>query len=153
MIKTYDFVDNIDDYVNLRRQGLSDEDPVAWPMGPGIDTLLFNGDERRNMAAGKWTDWVGMVTQTAPQQSHTLSISNGVGKNKLYLSGNYLNQDGIIKGSNFIRYSLKVNVESEINARLKVGVNSNFSHIKNDVTSNEVFYNAVTISPLMSAYD
>jgi TonB-linked SusC/RagA family outer membrane protein len=153
MIKTYDFVDNIDDYVNLRRQGLSDEDPVAWPMGPGIDTLLFNGDERRNMAAGKWTDWVGMVTQTAPQQSHTLSISNGVGKNKLYLSGNYLSQDGIIKGSNFVRYSLKVNVESEINAKLKMGVNSNFSHIKNNVTSNEVFYNAVTISPLMSAYD
>lgn len=153
MIQTYDFVDNIDDYVNLRRQGLSDEDPVAWPMGPGIDTLLFNGDERRNMAAGKWTDWVGLVTQTAPQQSHTLSISNGVGKNKLYLSGNYLNQEGIIKGSNFIRYSLKVNVESEINAKLKMGVNSNFSHIRNDVTSNEVFYNAVTISPLMSAYD
>jgi TonB-linked SusC/RagA family outer membrane protein len=153
MIKTYDFVDNIDDYVNLRRAGLSDEDPNAWPMGPGIDTLLFNGDERANMAAGKWTDWVAQVTHTAPQQSHSLSISNGVGKNKLYLSGNYLNQDGIIKGSNFVRYSLKVNVESEINARLKIGVNSNFSHIKNDVTSNEVYYNAVTISPLMSAYD
>ena len=153
MIKTYDFVDNIDDYVNLRRAGLSDEDPVAWPMGPGIDTLLFNGDERRNMAARKWTDWVGLVTHKAPQQSHTLSISNGVGKNKLYISGNYLNQDGIIRGSNFIRYSLKVNVESEISAKLKIGVNTNFSHIKNDVTSNEVYYNAVTISPLMSAYD
>lgn len=153
MIKTYDFVDNIDDYVKMRRAGLSDEDPVAWPMGPGLDTLLFNGDERRNMAAGKWTDWVGLVTRTAPQQSHTLSISNGVGKNKLYLSGNYLNQDGIIKGSNFVRYSLKANVESEINAKLKIGVNTNFSHIRNDVTSNEVYYNAVTISPLMSAYD
>jgi TonB-linked SusC/RagA family outer membrane protein len=44
-------------------------------------------------------------------------------------------------------------MESEINARLKIGVNTNFSHIKNDVTSNEVYYNAVTISPLMSAYD
>lgn len=153
MIRTYDFVDNIDDYVNLRRAGLSDEDPNAWPMGPGLDTLLFNGDERRNMAAGKWTDWVGMITQTAPQQSHTLSISNGVGKNKLYLSGNYLNQDGIIKGSNFIRYSLKANVESEVNARLKIGANTNFSHIKNNVTSNEAYFNAVTISPLMSVYD
>ncbi|HEX2629214.1 MAG TPA: TonB-dependent receptor plug domain-containing protein, partial [Chitinophagaceae bacterium] len=50
MIKTYDFVDNITDYVNLRRQGLSDEDPVAWPFGPNLDTLLFNADERRNMA-------------------------------------------------------------------------------------------------------
>lgn len=153
MIKTYDFVDNIDDYVNLRRRGLSDEDPVAWPYGPGIDTLLFNGDERRNMAAGRWTDWVGAITQTAPQQSHTISISNGFGKNKFYLSGNYLNQDGIIKGSNFERYSVKANMESEVSAKLKVGVNTNLSHIINDVVSNEAYFNAVTISPLMSIYD
>lgn len=153
MIKTYDFVDNINDYVNLRRQGLSDEDPVAWPAGPGIDSLLFNADERRNMAAGRWTDWVNAITRTAAQQSHTLSLSNGFGKNKFYLSGNYLNQDGIIKGSNFERISLKANMESEISTKLKVGVNTNFSHIKNDVVSNEAFYNAVTISPLMSIYD
>lgn len=153
MVKTYDFVDNINDYVNLRRQGLSDEDPVAWPAGPGIDSLLFNADERRNMAAGRWTDWVDAITQTAPQQSHTLSLSNGFGKNKFYLSGNYLNQDGIIKGSNFVRYSLKANMESEISTKFKVGVNTNFSHIKNDIVSNEAFYNAVTISPLMSIYD
>ncbi|MET0635155.1 MAG: TonB-dependent receptor [Chitinophagaceae bacterium] len=153
MINTYDFVDDIDSYVKLRRAGLSDEDPVAWPNGPGIDTLLFNGDERRNMAAGRWTDWVDAVTQVAPQQSHSLSLSNGVGKNKFYLSGNYLNQDGIIKGSNFIRYSVKANMESEINTKLRIGVNTNFSHIKNDVVSNEAFYNALTISPLMSIYD
>ncbi len=153
MIKTYDFVDNINDYVNLRRQGLSDEDPVAWPAGPNLDTLLFTADERRNIAEGRWTDWVGAITQTAPQQSHTISLSNGFGRNKLYLSGNYLNQDGIIKGSNFVRYSLKANMESEVSNNLKVGINTNFSHINNDVVSNEAFYNAVTISPLMSIYD
>lgn len=153
MVKTYDFVDNINDYVNLRRAGLSDEDPVAWPMGPGLDSLLFNADERRNMAAGRWQNWVGAVTQTAPQTSHTLSISNGFGKNKFYLSGNHLNQDGIIKGSNFVRYSVKANMESEVSAKLRVGVNTNVSHIKNDVVSNETFYNALTISPLMSIYD
>jgi len=153
LIKSYDFVDNINDYVNLRRVGLSDEDPVAWPNNNLLDTLLFNGDERRNIANGVWTDWVGAVTQTAPQSSHTLSISNGFGKNKFYLSGNYLNQDGIIRGSNFTRYSLKANMESEVSAKLKVGVNTNFSHIVNNVVSNEVYYNALTISPLMSIYD
>ena len=30
---------------------------------------------------------------------------------------------------------------------------SNFHHNQTDVVSNEVFYNAVTISPLMSIYD
>lgn len=153
-VNTYDFVDNLNDYVHLRRAGLSDEDPVAWPIDdPKIDTLLFNSDELRSMAMGRWTDWVGEITQTAPMQSHTLSLSNGFGKNKFYLSGNYLNQDGIIKGSNFTRYSLKANMESEISAKLKVGVNTNYSHIRNDVVSNEAFYTAVSISPLLPVYD
>lgn len=152
-INTYNFVDDIDDYVHLRRKGLSDEDPISWPMTSDLDTILFNGDERRNMAAGNWTDWVGAITQTAPQQSHTLSVSNGFGKNKFYLSGNYLSQDGIIKGSNFERISVKANMESEVSSKLKVGINSNYAHIKNNQVSNEAFFTAVTISPLMSIYD
>jgi TonB-linked SusC/RagA family outer membrane protein len=44
-------------------------------------------------------------------------------------------------------------MESEISAKAKVGINTNISHINNDVVSNEAYYNAVTISPLLSIYD
>jgi len=153
-IKTYDFIDNIDDYVYLRRLGWSDEDPVAWPIGsPAADAKIFSPDELKSIADRKWYDWEDVITQKAPMQSHSISVSNGVGKNRIYLSGNYLNQDGIIKGSNFKRYSLKANVESEVTNKLKVGVNSNFSHINNDVVSNEAYYTAITNSPLLPIYN
>ncbi|ASZ11067.1 SusC/RagA family TonB-linked outer membrane protein [Chitinophaga pendula] len=154
IVKGYDFIDNIDDYVHLRRLGWSDEDPRAWPIGDSAaDAKLFHPLELKSIANRKWYDWESVVTRPAPMQSHTLSVSNGVGKNKLYLSGNYLNQDGIIRGSNFTRYSVKANVESELNDKVKAGINSNFSHINNKVVSNETYYNAVTMSPLFPIYN
>ena len=154
ILKGYDFIDNIDDYVHLRRLGWSDEDPVAWPVGDSaVDAKIFHPLELGSIAKKKWNDWEKVITQAAPMQSHTISMANGVGKNKLYLSGNYLNQDGIIKGSNFTRYSLKANMESEVTSKVKVGINSNFSHLLNDVVSNEAYYTAVTMSPLMPIYD
>jgi len=153
IVKGYDFIDNIDDYVHLRRLGWNDEDPVAWPIGvPRVDTQIFHPLELKSIADRKWYDWEKAVTQSAPMQSHTVSLSNGVGKNRVYLSGNYLNQDGIIRGSNFTRYSLKANIESEVNTKLRVGLNSNFSHILNNVVSNEAYYSALTMSPLMPIY-
>jgi TonB-linked SusC/RagA family outer membrane protein len=153
MIKGYDFIDNIDDYVHLRRLGWNDEDPNAWPIGdPAADAQLFSAAERESIQDRKWYDWVGSIKQNGPMQSHSVSLSNGVGKNRFYLSGNYLNQEGIIKGSDFIRYSVKANMESEINTKTKVGINTNFSHIKNDIVSNEAYYSALTMSPLLPIY-
>lgn len=154
LIKGYDFVDDIDQYVHLRRLGWNDVDPAAYPIGdPATDAMIFNSIELESIANRKWYDWEKAITRLAPQQSHTLSLSNGVGKNRVYLSGNYLNQDGILKGSNFTRYSMKANVESEVNAKLKVGVNTNYSHIDNKIISNETYYNAITMSPLMRIFD
>lgn len=153
MIRGYDFIDNVDDYIHLRRLGWNDEDPSAWPIGdPAVDAQIFSAAELQSIQDHKWYDWVGAITQTGPMQSHSVSLSNGVGKNRFYLSGSYLNQEGIIKGSDFTRYAVKANMESEINSKLKIGINSNFSHLTNDIVSNEAYYNALTMSPLLPIY-
>ncbi|MFY0256014.1 SusC/RagA family TonB-linked outer membrane protein [Chitinophaga sp. 30R24] len=151
--RNYDFVDAAT-YANIRRISMSDEDPVAWPLNsPKTDSVLFSATELKSLAAGKSYNWVDAITQVAPMQSHTLSISNGIGKNKFYMSGNYLDQDGIIIGSNLKRYSLKVNIESDVTDKLKVGVNTNFSHLDNQVVSNQAYENALSMSPLRPIYD
>lgn len=151
--RSYDFIDG-KDYANIRRIALSDEDPDAWPLNdPETDKQVFSPTELKSLAEGKTYDWPGAITRVAPLQSHTLSISNGIGRNKIYLSGNYMNQDGIIIGSNMKRYSVKGNMESAVTDKLTMGLNSNFSHIETDVVSNETYYNAVTMSPLRPIYD
>lgn len=153
IVKTYDFIDGVQ-YGYLRRLAWADEDPNAWPMNnPETDRKIFSAVELKSLAEGKTYNWPDAITHAAQQQSHTLSISNGIGKNKVYLSGNYLNQDGIIRGSNMKRYSLKANIESAVTDKLSIGLNTNFSHIGTDIVSNEAYYSAVTMSPLRPIYD
>jgi TonB-linked SusC/RagA family outer membrane protein len=153
IVKTYDFIDGAQ-YGYLRRLAWADESATDWPMNdPETDKKIFSGEELKSLAEGKTYDWPSVITQAAQQQSHTLSISNGIGKNKVYLSGNYLNQDGIIKGSNMKRYSLKANLESAVTDKLTIGLNTNYSHIQQNIVSNEVYYTAVTMSPLRPIYD
>ncbi|GAA0546224.1 SusC/RagA family TonB-linked outer membrane protein [Chitinophaga japonensis] len=151
--RSYDFV-GAQDYANIRRIALSDEDPVAWPLNdPETDKQVFSPTELKSLAEGRSYNWPDAVTRAAPMQSHTLSISNGIGRNKIYLSGNYLDQDGIIVGSNMKRYSIKGNMESSVTDKLTMGLNSNYSHIDNHFVSNNVYYNAVSMSPLRPIYD
>lgn len=56
-------------------------------------------------------DWQDLAYQTALTHSHQVSVSGGNEKTKLYSSLNYLNQEGIIKGSITI-VSLYVSMET-----------------------------------------
>ncbi|MDX5438687.1 MAG: SusC/RagA family TonB-linked outer membrane protein, partial [Pontibacter sp.] len=57
------------------------------------------------------TDWIDEVTRTAPISNYELSISGGDPKTRYYLSGAYFNQKGIIIGSQYQRYSTRLNLD------------------------------------------
>ena len=78
-------------------------------------------------AIGEGTDWQEEVFQTAIAQSHQLSISGGSEKSNYYVGLNYLNQDGIVKGSDFQRYNLRFNQEVRPVDKLKLNFNLNFN--------------------------
>ncbi len=82
------------------------------------------------------TDWVGSVFQTAPIQSHELSVSGGTAKTLYFVSGNMFKQDGIILNSWYERYSMRSKLNVEITDRLSVVNNLNVSYSnKNSVGS------------------
>lgn len=73
---------------------------------------------------GNGTNWQKEIFRSAPMHSHQLSISGGNEKHQYAIMGGFIDQDGIGIGSNFERYSLRLNVNSEIRKWLKVGVNA-----------------------------
>ena len=76
------------------------------------------------------------IFRTAPVQSHQLSISGGNDKSQHLISGDYFSQDGIILNSYYDRYSFKANINTKINKRVRVNVNTNFAHTKRNIISN-----------------
>jgi TonB-linked SusC/RagA family outer membrane protein len=67
------------------------------------------------------TDWYKEIYQNAMVQEVDLSASGG-GKNATYaLSGNYLNEEGILKYNLFKRYTFRMNSDAKFNSWFKVG--------------------------------
>lgn len=65
-------------------------------------------------------DWVDQVTQTGLTQNYKLSISKGNQDTQFYLSGNYMNNEGVVVGTGFERYNVKLNASSKVYHWLEV---------------------------------
>ena len=70
-------------------------------------------------------DWQDAALQTAFQQDHQLSIIGGDDQSRFTISGGYKGQDGIILGTDYSRYSGRVNYERDLFKNLRAGVNAN----------------------------
>ena len=71
------------------------------------------------------TDWIDLVTRVAPVQNYQLSTSGGSENFKFFISGEYMDQDGILLNSNFKRYSLQTNLDGQLTDRLSLRVSLN----------------------------
>lgn len=80
---------------------------------------------------GRGTDWLALVTRDGNTQQHNLSFTGGNESTKYLLSGNFYDQDGIIKNSGFKRYSIRANVDQKISKFINFGLNLTASRIDN----------------------
>ncbi len=81
---------------------------------------------------GTDTDWQDEIFNSAFLQSHNLSASGGSENVGYYVSANYYNQEGIIEGTGFDRYSLRMNLQADLNDKLRIGINLNPSYTSSD---------------------
>lgn len=83
---------------------------------------------------GRGTDWIKLVTRDGSTTQHNLSLSGGNKSTRYLLSGNFYDQNGIIKNSGFKRYSIRANIDQDVNKYVKLGFNLTSSRINNNNT-------------------
>jgi TonB-linked SusC/RagA family outer membrane protein len=99
---------------------------------------------------GSGTDWQHAIFQTAPQQSHQLSVSGGKEGVDYYVSGGYLKQEGTIIGSDFKRYSFRTNVNGQVKDWFKVGSSIAAARTQQNIglgSNTGIIYNALSSAP------
>src|SRR5690554_2123407 len=79
---------------------------------------------------GQGFDWQDFVFQKAPMQTATVNVNGGSENTQFSISGSYFGQEGIVKGSDYNRYSLRTNVDHKISDKFKVNLSSTFSNLK-----------------------
>jgi TonB-linked SusC/RagA family outer membrane protein len=90
------------------------------------DAIALTEDEIRNGWFHDYdgltdTNWYDQVYRSALTQDHQISIDGGNEKTKYYVSLGYTDNQGVVKGSSFQRYSGRVNLDHQVNDWLKIG--------------------------------
>ena len=111
-------------------------------------------------AVAKWDEnWYdSVIRNNAFRHEHQLQITGGTEHAQYMMSLGYLNQDGILKTTNFERYTGRANINTQVTDWLAANINAslahsmqNFSDYSGTSTSN-VWYTAQFINPLLPVY-
>ncbi|MDP3915462.1 MAG: TonB-dependent receptor [Bacteroidota bacterium] len=87
-----------------------------------VNPALYKYPDYQIFKANKvGTDWYDEIYQAGIVQEYDLSVAGG-GKNGTYaFSGSYLDEDGLLKNTNFKRYNFRMNSEAKFNDWFKAG--------------------------------
>jgi TonB-linked SusC/RagA family outer membrane protein len=98
---------------------------------------------------GPGTDWQDELFNNADMQKHQLSLSGGDNVTTYYLSGEYLKQDGVAKGSGFDRYSFRVNLDNKPRKWIALAANLSFNQTNEKLTTSSegVISDALQLTP------
>ncbi|HEY4785523.1 MAG TPA: SusC/RagA family TonB-linked outer membrane protein, partial [Bacteroidales bacterium] len=98
---------------------------------------------------GTGTDWQKELFRKAPMSNHALTVSGGDEKTQYLLSASYFDQEGIALGSDFKRYSVRLNLDNKTTKWLKIGTSLQLAHVDENVTSttSEVIQQSLSLTP------
>ncbi|MGG9963056.1 TonB-dependent receptor [Ferruginibacter sp. SUN106] len=114
--------------------------------------ILPNAYEIANYNAGKTVDWIKETTQQGTIQDHNVNVSGGTKDVRYYLSGEYLKQQGPVKGYQYHRASVRSNLDINITDYLSIG--TSLSYANNNYDGGRAnFYLAAAMSPYGTEYN
>lgn len=99
---------------------------------------------------GTGTNWQDEIFQNGVTQNHQLSFSGGQNKTTYYFSGNYYDQTGIIIGSHFKRYAVRMNIDQQVKTWFKAGISVNATRSNQKLTLADEHDGTVSIALIQS---
>ena len=111
-------------------------------------------------ATPAWNEnWMDAVRHdNAFRHEHQLSVNGGSDRNKYMMSFGYVNEDGILKATNFQRYNTRINLESKVTDWFTANANVSLAHTVTDYSTytgsanSNVWYTAQFANPLFPMY-
>lgn len=100
---------------------------------------VFSDEEFAGYRSGKTYDWLDQVTKTGVEHNHSVSFSKGTDNSSIYLSLGYSGLDGVVKGTEQDKYYGRINAETYIKPWLKIGTNTSYTYVKDDMTDGSVY--------------
>lgn len=111
----------------------------------------FSAEQIAEFQSNGGTDWQDEIFRTAWAHNHHLSIAGKSDKVNYFASGDVLDQEGVILGSEFRRYSFRGNLGIRPTEKLELNLNTLFSHTNDSPVTLNTFSGENSGSPVNSA--
>ena len=84
----------------------------------GSDPIFENPE-----SFGAGNDTQDLIYDAATMQNYQLGVRGGGDQTNFVLSGNFHDEEGVVRGSGFRRYSFRANIDRDVSDRFRVGTN------------------------------
>lgn len=119
--KNYTPVSNYADYMELINEGYRNSG-MGEPFTQGTIDTWRNATDRTLYPN---TNWVDALFQTGLMQNHTVSLSGGTDKLRVYASLGYTDNEGVLENSGATKYTARLKMDADINPWLNLGIQLN----------------------------
>lgn len=123
------------------------------PATPDADATLFEPVELESIALGRSTDYIAGLMRTGSIQSHQVSVSGGNQKTSFFVSGNYFRDVGVIKNQDFTRGTFRINLDHQINDKLRIGTSTLVTYSKRNGENFNPLGGALQENPLGKPFE
>ena len=119
----------------------------------------FSPAQLDSIRTGPATDWQDLVLRNAPMSNTSVTVTGGNEKTRFSLSGGAFLQDGIVKNTDFKRYSLRGNLNHDISKVFNISYNATLTRITRQMQNSQlgnrgsdVFSAMLMAPPTLSPY-
>lgn len=139
-----------------------DSERAVGNNNPNINGLV-DPNEVANYIAGREADWQDLLLRSGSQTRYSLAASGGNDRVRYYINGDVYQEDGIVRKSDYDRYSIRFNGDFKVTDWIDVGARVQLSKSFADETANAItefnvggfapFFPISTNTPLGSVYN
>ncbi|MCG6986778.1 MAG: SusC/RagA family TonB-linked outer membrane protein [Gemmatimonadetes bacterium] len=115
---------------------------MSWNPAKGVGLALLTGaepvkDTTYTFSLLEGDQFFPSPFRTGYQQSYGMSVRGGSDNVTYYVSGDYLNQDGVTRSDGVRRYNARANFDAVISDKLQVSVSNGFVSISSRLPTND----------------
>ncbi|MEL6593810.1 MAG: SusC/RagA family TonB-linked outer membrane protein, partial [Bacteroidota bacterium] len=148
---------NGEEFAALKRESrrVDAQNRSTWSGEIPDDTEVFlDPIELESIAMGyRSTDWQDLVLNQGAQQNHQLSMRGGTANTQFMISANFFDDQGIIEGMSYTRYSFRINLDQRVNDWLRIGTSTYLNRTVQNWGSSPSFGEALANNPLGVPYE
>lgn len=139
------------EFVSVIQEMRDNYNAIYKPAAGKEATTRYDGLDPKSF--GKGTKWTDYIYDSSPTLNVNASVTGGNESLNYYISGEYMDQNGIAINTSYKKTSFRANIVGNVKKYLRIGNNAHLAYRKAEGSSDFRYSDVVFNAPVTPAYD